>query len=502
MKIALTALFAASVATSTGAALAQDLAPQIAERIPAGVPLRVELDKSYSMKVGTQIQGHLTEPVYLIDHVAVPANSKVYGSITSKHSVSRQVRMAAMFNGDLTPLKNADVTFNTLETPDGRHFDIQTDTTERTSTVVRMSAPQQGPKKSLKEKIASAFRWTKRETVSAFNTPHKMDSAKQALYAQIPLHPQELWAGTQYDAELKEPVELTGQAAPAPAVTADLDELKLTGDLEARLVDPVDSATATPGMPVEAVLVEPLFEDESSEPAATETASVEAPVETEALDAAPAPTPVAHLVRASDMTPAPHLIRTSVSNFTSASATPSAPAVTPVVAQVQKPAHHRLLLPAGTHLIGTVVEAKPAGLFGHNGSLRLTFRKAELPEGDERVVHGRVIAAESVRSDRIQIDEEGQIKANGSNKFLAPLAVGSLATVSNSTGAGLLKEAMTGNGLDLMTRLIGTASSNAGLISGFGYYEAGKVVYDTWIARGHEVVFAKNTRLEIELAQR
>jgi hypothetical protein len=28
------------------------------------------------------------------------------------------------------------------------------------------------------------------------------------------------------------------------------------------------------------------------------------------------------------------------------------------------------------------------------------------------------------------------------------------------------------------------------------------VVFDTWIARGHEVVFAKNTRLEIELAQR
>ena len=39
-------------------------------------------------------------------------------------------------------------------------------------------------------------------------------------------------------------------------------------------------------------------------------------------------------------------------------------------------------------------------------------------------------------------------------------------------------------------------------ISGFAYYEVGKVVFDTWIARGHEVVFAKNTRLEIELAQR
>jgi hypothetical protein len=443
MKIAITAVFAVSVAASSGAALALDQAPQLAERVPAGVPLRVELDKSYSMKVGTQIQGHLTEPIYLVDHVAVPANSKVYGTITGKHSVSRQVRTAAMFNGDLTPLKNADVSFNVLETPDGRRFDIATDATERTAKVVRMSAPEEGPRKSLTQKIASAFRWTRNATVAAFKEPHKMDQAKQALYEQIPMHPQEIWAGTQYDAELTAPLELIGQAAPAPVEVADLNTLKLTGDLEARLVDPVDSATATPGMPVEAVLVQPLFETDEDAP------------DMDDLDAS---------------------------------------ASTPV--------HGKLLLPEGTHLIGTVVEAKPAGMWGHNGSLRLTFKKAELPEGDERAVHGRVIAAESVKNDRVQIDEEGQMKAGGGGRLLAPITLGSLAAVSDSTGAGLLKEAMAGNGMDLMTRIIGTASANAGIVSGFAYYEVGKVVYDTWIARGHEVVFAKNTRLEIELAQR
>ena len=200
MKIALAALFAATVATTTGSAFAQDLAPQPAELVPAGVPLRVELDKSYPLRIGTRIEGHLTEPVYLIDHVAVPANSKIYGTITGKHSVSRQVRTAAMFNGDLTPLKNADVTFSDLETPDGRHFDIDTDATERTSKLVRMAAPDQAPRRSLGQRIAAAFRWTKRETVAGFSAPHKLDTAKQALFAQVPVHPQELWAGTQYDA--------------------------------------------------------------------------------------------------------------------------------------------------------------------------------------------------------------------------------------------------------------------------------------------------------------
>jgi hypothetical protein len=396
--------------------------------------LRIELDKSYGMRVGTRIEGHLTEPVYLIDHVAVPANSKVYGSITGKHGVGRQARTAAMFNGDLTPLKNADVNFDELATPDGRHFIIDTDATERTARVVRMASPEKAPKRSLMQRIVGAFRWTKEETVAGFRAPHKLDTAKQALYAEIPVHPQEIWAGTQYDAELQQPLKLTGQAAPAPVPTAEFGELKLTGNIEARLVDPVDSSDATAGMPVEAVLTEPLFE------------------------------------QVPDTT------------------TPQA--------------HGKLLLPEGTHLIGSVVQAKPAGMFGQNGSLRLTFRKAELPAGDERVVHGRVIAAETVKTDRIQIDNEGQIKAGSGNRFLAPITLGSLAAVSDSTGAGLVREAMSSNGMDLLARVIGTASANASLISGFAYYEAGKVVYDSFIARGHEVVFAKNTRLEIELAQR
>ena len=83
------------------------------------------------------------------------------------------------------------------------------------------------------------------------------------------MHPQELWAGTRYYAELKQPLELVGQTAPAPVPAADLGELKLTGNLEARLVDPVDSSTATAGMPVEAVLTQPLFESDPLQAADT-----------------------------------------------------------------------------------------------------------------------------------------------------------------------------------------------------------------------------------------
>ncbi len=479
MKLALTACFAVSIAATAASALAQDVAPlqsaealnvalstrsavnsdlafntlasipagswtpsstrQLAiENIPAGVPLRVQLDKSYRMRVGTRIEGHLTEPVYLVDHVVLPADSKVFGTISGKHPVSHQARTAAMFNGDLTPLKAAEVTFTDVETPDGRDFQIETNATERTAQVVRMTGENPKPRRSLRQRVAAAFHWTKQQAAATLAMDHKSDKMRQMLYQQVPFHPQEIWAGTEFDAELTEPLAVTGQPVQAPAPVADLSELKLTGSIEARLVDPLDSATAQPGTLVEAVLTQPLF-DTQTQAAAAHTAQ-----------------------------------------------------------------HHgRLLLPEGTRLIGSVVRAKSAGMFGHNGSLRLTFRKAELPAGDERVVHGHLTAVEGQPEAKIQIDSEGGAKAtNGPARFLAPLSLGSLQAVSDGAGSGLAHEALAGNGLDMLTRVVGTAFSNGGLVTGFGYYEVGKVVFDQWIARGHDVVFARNTRLEIELAQR
>jgi hypothetical protein len=160
------------------------------------------------------------------------------------------------------------------------------------------------------------------------------------------------------------------------------------------------------------------------------------------------------------------------------------------------------VLPEGTHLIGSVVQAKAAGMFGHNGSLRLSFRRVELPKGDERVIQGQMTAAEGIKSAHIQLDNEGGAKATSlANRFLMPVSLGSLAAISGRAGSGLLQDATTANGMNVLTEVVGTAFSTAGLISGFTYYQAGKVVFDQYIGRGHDVVFAKNTRIEIALTQ-
>lgn len=448
MRLALTALFAATVAAASGSAWAQDAAVQPVETVPTGVPLRVELDRTYRLRLGTQVQGHLTEPVYLFDHEVLPADSKVYGTITGKHPVDRKTRIAAMFDGDLTPLKEAEVTFNELETPDGKRYEIETQSTQRTSRVVHIANKERSRShRSLGQHIASVFHWARTETAAALAAPHKLDTVRQAVYQEIPIHPQELWVGTQYDAELTRPLPLPGVTTPPPVQAADLDGLKLDGTIQARLLDPVDSATARVGTPIEAVLTQPLFED--------------APVKESAGDK-------------------------------TAAASSAAP----------RKRTRRLLLPEGTHLLGSVVEAKAAGMFGRNGSLRLSFRRLELPAGDVRVIQAQLTGAEGDKSVRMRIDDEGGVHASGSNLFAAPASLTALTAVGDKTGAGVVAEVTTGNGMDLVTRVIGSLAADGGVVSGIGYYEAGKIVYDQWIGRGHEVSFARNTRLEIELASR
>lgn len=427
------------------------------EVIPAGVPLRVELDQSYRLRTGTQIQGHLTDPVYLVDHVVLPRNSKVFGTITGKHSLERKKRIAALFNGDLTPLKQAEVAFDSVETPDGHSYNVETNATERTATVMRISERRKS-RFSLRSSVSSAVRWARTQTAAAFSTPHKVDKVRQFLYQEIPVHPQEVWAGTQYDAELLRPLAVAAPVDPPRVEFADLTKEKLTGAIEARLIDSVDSSSALPGSRVEAVLTRPLFENDPSDPSA----------QTEMLTA-PATAGAAH------------------------------------TAQPQKRhSAKRLLLPEGTRLIGVVVRAKSAGKLGRNGSLRLSFREAELPQGSERAVHGQITAAEQVKGGgRLSIDDEGGVRVSKSSiRFFEPLALSSFGAMGNSTGARVAKEAMAGNGMDVVSRMVAALFSNGGMVTGLAYYQAGKVIFDQWIARGHDVVFARNTRVEIELAQR
>ena len=88
------------------------------------------------------------------------------------------------------------------------------------------------------------------------HNPHKGDWAKQLLYSQLPYHPQRVWAGSQFDAVLREPLRLPLASASAPIPAADAVDLT-SGTMQARLTAGISSATSKKGDPVSAVLVKP-----------------------------------------------------------------------------------------------------------------------------------------------------------------------------------------------------------------------------------------------------
>src|SRR5437879_8015254 len=65
--------------------------------ISAGVPLRVVIDnRTSSSKVGQLLRGHLAQPIYVFDKVAIPAGTEVLGTVADVHPVSKRKRVNAI----------------------------------------------------------------------------------------------------------------------------------------------------------------------------------------------------------------------------------------------------------------------------------------------------------------------------------------------------------------------------------------------------------------------
>ena len=168
-------------------------------------------------------------------------------------------------------------------------------------------------------------------------------------------------------------------------------------------------------------------------------------------------------------------------------------------------AKEHVLLPEGTKLNGIVVQAQPARYWARNGKLRFSFRSVEVPQAAEaHEVLGQVSAAEGMRGENLSIDSEGGAKAgSGKNKLLAPLALGVMAMASmDDDGPLAVKGGVTSNGFGLVARIVGVAAASPKVSATFAYFALAKSVYKRWIAKGHEVEFPRDTRLEIELANR
>jgi hypothetical protein len=443
--ISLTISAGAQSATSPDAG---DIKQQLA--VPDGAPLRVILTKKVRFKSNQPVQGELVEPVYAFDREVLPAGTEVAGHISGFKSAPRWVRITSMAGGNFTPLREPQLTFDTLILKDGKSIPIRTFVTPGTDTVVRFNA---GAAEKKKGKVATAteaarqqIEAKKRAVIDAIKGPGKMDRVKEAVWSYAPWHPQYLPSASRFNAKLQAPIDFGEVSIPSSQLAELGSEPAQDSIVAARLVPSLDSRTASHGTEVEAVLTRPLFSAEN------------------------------------------HLIF------------PEGSRLSGNVVQAQ-PARH-------WHRSG-----KLAFMFTRMELPGSLARRVDAPAAQElegRLDGVEVNAKEGA----VQIDEEGGAAADNSKKrFIMPAITTMLAmngaegrepvrvhhiptgAYHNNYGGRLISG---GIGFGLLGSAMGRFLGPVGAVLGF--YGAGRSVYSNVVARGQEVSFPADTPIEIRLS--
>jgi hypothetical protein len=200
-------------------------------------------------------------------------------------------------------------------------------------------------------------------------------------------------------------------------------------------------------------------------------------------------------------------------------------------------AEHKLILPEGTHVDGSVALAKRAGWFHRGGRLRFNFQSLELPEvaqfraappsaapsqappeAEEKRLQirtqGTLSAAEGDKA-LLKVDSEGGVQATESKTRFIGTAVALL--VARAAGdndpergpsIGGRRGAVIGQSPNVAGRTLGgglgfgllgtiAAQSSRNVGAALGYYGLAWSVFSTVVARGPEVQFDKNAVIDI-----
>ena len=161
-------------------------------------------------------------------------------------------------------------------------------------------------------------------------------------------------------------------------------------------------------------------------------------------------------------------------------------------------AEHVLVVPEGSLLVGEITQTKAARSFGRQGKLRFRFREIKLPGGFTQPVQGNLAAIDSDKAAHLQVDSEGQLQPKPRNRVITPLVLTLLAGRGfDDDGSKALNGAVASNGFGIVGRVVGILASTRNVAVGIGIYGAALSFYDLWLARGKDVVFVKNTRIEV-----
>lgn len=418
--------------------------PTVALTVPKGTPLQVALDKEVRIqKVGQPVRGHVVEPVYAFDKLVIPAGTEVMGQVAQVEGVSKGNRVMSALDADFTPAHKIEIEFNEINLAGGKRIPIETKVIPGSGQVIEfVSAADDNQKKGALDAAAAKTKEAKQQARQEWN------NAMSEVKAPGKIHRVERFAIAQL---------------------------------------PVHPQYIDAGTIYFAELQEPL--DFGTEPLTAQMAS--------SIGAAPADGSV---VQTRLMTP-----------LSSATAKKG----DEVEAVVSRPLFDgdRLVLPEGSFLMGSVVQVEHAHRPNKNGQLRLVFHDLVLPEGVEQKVEASLAGVEAAKTDNVKLDSEGGAQATspktrylnaGVSIGLAALSFRGDPDAKTPNPAGTTGNRIAGGavGLKAVGIVMGALVRSRAFGYSMGAYGAGMSVYTNFIARGHDVVFPKDTAMTIGIGTR
>lgn len=413
--------------------------------VPKGTAVQVVLDDELKIqKVGQPVRGRVAEPIYAFDKLVVPVGTQVTGRILQLESVSDGKRTLEALNADFSPARKVQIEFNDLEMPDGRHIPIHTTVTPGSGQVIQFVTSSGGAKKKTVKDAAS----------------EKAEQAKEE-------------AKRQWDDAMKQVHE--------PGKMHKIERYAI-----AQL--PVHPQYIGAGTVYFAELEQPL--DFGTEPLTPEIAS--------ALNTPPPSGSSVHV-----------RLMTALSSATAHQGDE-------VEAVLSQPLFdgNRLVLPQGSRLKGSVVQVRAARRLSRNGQLRMVFHQLLLPDGLEQKIEATLAGVQAGKGEDVKLDAEGGAEANSpKTRYLATGISVMLALASAHTddgdakvgdaggGAGSRAAGGTG-GFKLVGLAMGVFVHSQPLGMAMGAYGASMSVYSHFIARGRDLVFPKNTAMEVSIGTR
>jgi hypothetical protein len=196
--------------------------------------------------------------------------------------------------------------------------------------------------------------------------------------------------------------------------------------------------------------------------------------------------------------PTGSVIRASLSTALSSATTPKGAEVEAVLSQPLL-SNDSVILPQGSLLKGSVVEVQPAGFWKHNGQLRFVFRDLVLPNGLDDKVQGIVQGVQASAADKLKIDSEGgAVPQTPKTRYLRSAVSVGLAAATHEDEAFNRAEGGAG-GFKVVGIVVGASSGSQPLAIAMGAFGASRSIYNNFISRGRDVVFAKHTVMQIEI---